>query len=208
MWLLAAARYLLSSARKGLFKVITNSSQLSTSLGIHVSIAHSIKHSNFHKDWLSFRWVVTLKSFKKSFFPKGAFSRTKKPAIFVTNSCFLWQDFFDKNQNKKKLQKGKWKVTNLPRKTYKYLTNLVFDGLITKPFSNNQTISSSNLGQIFIWDVFFVWRNAPIQFSRLWFQNDQFLDLHKNGGKSSFMMQKSSLSIFSNIEFHSKRTKK
>ena len=66
----------------------------------------------------------------------------QKTAIFVTNSHFLWQDFFDKNQNKKKLQKGKWKLTNLPRKTYKYLTNSVFDRVITKPFSNNHTISS------------------------------------------------------------------
>ena len=75
---------------------------------------------------------------------------------------FFWQDFFGKNQNKKKLQKGKWKLTNLPWKTFKYSTNSVFDRLITKPFSNNDSISSFKFEHIFIWDIFFVRRNAPL----------------------------------------------
>ena len=83
------------------------------------------------------------------FSPLRCISSYKKTAMFVTNSHFLWQDFFDKNENKEKLQKGKWKLTNLPWKTYKYSTNSVFDRLITKPFSNNDSISSYKFGTDF-----------------------------------------------------------
>ena len=63
--------------------------------------------------------------------------------------------FYDKNQNKEKLQNRKWKLTKSSRKTHKYLTNSVFDRLISKPFSNSRSISSFKfVVDFYLWRVF------------------------------------------------------
>ena len=120
-----------------------------------------------------------------AFDTQGVFRRTKKTSeichkFMSSLARFLGQKSTQEKASKREVKSHK-SAKEKPTNTWqiKFLMDWSLNlSQIIKPFP------PSNLGQIFIWDVFFVWRNAPLG---LWLQKYFFTLLNQKPIKASLM---------------------